>query len=86
MDQGVIENLKVHYRRFLLCDRIKAVDEGKATLVNLLDALHHLRKAWIEVKPTTISNCFRRAQFVVETEVRFKLDYIGNYKGKEMFR
>uniref|UniRef100_A0A914VZL2 HTH CENPB-type domain-containing protein n=1 Tax=Plectus sambesii TaxID=2011161 RepID=A0A914VZL2_9BILA len=64
MDQGIIQNLKVHYRRFLLRERIKAIDEKKDFLINLLNALHLLRRAWDDVKPETVHNCFRKAAFV----------------------
>uniref|UniRef100_A0A915CM76 AAA+ ATPase domain-containing protein n=1 Tax=Ditylenchus dipsaci TaxID=166011 RepID=A0A915CM76_9BILA len=63
------QNLKVHYRRFLLRERIKAIDEKKDILINLLGALHIFRRAWAEVKMETIANCFRHAKFVINTEV-----------------
>jgi hypothetical protein len=69
MDQGIIQNLKVHYRRFLLRERIKAIEEKKDVTVNLLNSLHLLRRAWMEVKPETIANCFRHAKFVISEEV-----------------
>lgn len=72
MNQGIIQNLKVHYRRFLLRERIKAFDENKDILINLLGALHILRKAWMEVKGETIANCFRHANFVINNEVRLE--------------
>uniref|UniRef100_A0A915EKD8 Ubiquitin-like protease family profile domain-containing protein n=1 Tax=Ditylenchus dipsaci TaxID=166011 RepID=A0A915EKD8_9BILA len=68
-DQGIIQNLKVHYRRFLLVERIKVIDDKKDILINLLSALHNLRRAWTEVKPQTIANCFRHAKFVINQEV-----------------
>uniref|UniRef100_A0A915DEH2 DDE-1 domain-containing protein n=1 Tax=Ditylenchus dipsaci TaxID=166011 RepID=A0A915DEH2_9BILA len=66
MDQGIIQNLKAHYRRFLLRDRIKAIDSKQDFLFNLLNALHCLRKSWGEVKSSTIANCFRHAAFKID--------------------
>uniref|UniRef100_A0A915EH28 DDE-1 domain-containing protein n=1 Tax=Ditylenchus dipsaci TaxID=166011 RepID=A0A915EH28_9BILA len=66
MDQGIIQNLKVHYRRHLLRDRIKAIETKSNILFNLLNALHFLRKSWGDVKPETIANCFRRAAFKID--------------------
>jgi hypothetical protein len=71
----------VHYRRFLLRERIKAVDENKDILVNLLGALHLLRKAWNEVKPETITNCIRHAKFIINDEVRFDEEIVEVDKG-----
>uniref|UniRef100_A0A915DAH7 DDE-1 domain-containing protein n=1 Tax=Ditylenchus dipsaci TaxID=166011 RepID=A0A915DAH7_9BILA len=69
--QGIIQNVKVHYRRFLLSERITAIDDNTDYKMDLLKALHFLRRAWSNVKPETIANCFRKAGFVksVETTV-----------------
>ena len=69
MDQGVIQNLKVHYRRLLLRKRIDAIDVGYAFSLNLLDAIHLLRRAWEAVSDNTIQGCFRRAKFTSSGEV-----------------
>lgn len=63
MDQGVIPNMKVHYRRLLLRKRIDAIDVGQPFSLNLLDAIHLLRRAWEAVSNSTIQGCFRRAKF-----------------------
>lgn len=72
MDQGIIQNLKVHYRKRLLQRRIAAIDSGKEFAFNLLDAVFLLRQAWNEVAETTLSNCFRKAGFVFNELVIFK--------------
>ena len=38
-----------------------------AKSVTLLDSMHMLRAAWLEVQPTTIINCFRKAGFQLTT-------------------
>lgn len=70
-DQGIIENLKVHYRRFLLRERISAIDEDREYKINLLHALQFLRRSWDAVKPETLSRCFRKAGFVINEQVGF---------------
>lgn len=66
MDQGIIENLKRHYKKLLLCRRLEAMDEGKDFKFTLLDALHIARRAWDKVSESTIRNCFAKANFIEE--------------------
>lgn len=63
MDQGVIKNLKVHYRARLLGRTLVCFDSGKSYSVNLFSALGMLADAWKAVQPSTIANCFRHAGF-----------------------
>ena len=42
VDQGVIQNLKVHYRKFVVASHLKAIDEKKDVQLNILDALHYI--------------------------------------------
>lgn len=71
MDQGIIQNLKVRYRRFLLRERIAAFDSKTDFKMDLLKALQFLRRSWSDVKPETLANCFRKAGFVKNVEVGF---------------
>ena len=66
MDQGIIENLKRHYRKILLRRRLEAMDMGKEFEFTLLDALHVIRCAWEQVSESTIRNCFAKAKFSEE--------------------
>ena len=66
MDQGIIENLKRHYKKLLLHRRIEAMDEGKEFKFTLLDALHVVQRAWEQVSELTIRNCFAKAMFIRE--------------------
>ena len=63
MNQGIIENLKRHYKKLLLRRRLEAMDEGKEFKFTLLDALHVARRAWEQVSESTIRNCFAKAKF-----------------------
>ncbi|XP_053381941.1 tigger transposable element-derived protein 4-like [Mercenaria mercenaria] len=63
MDQGVIRNLKVHYRKQVITRKIRALDNGTDMCINVLDALRMLHQAWGCVTQATITNCYRRAGF-----------------------
>ncbi|XP_072142099.1 tigger transposable element-derived protein 4-like [Dermacentor andersoni] len=63
MDQGVIKNLKVHYRARLLGRTLMCFDNGKTHSVNLFTALGMLADAWKAVQPSMIANCYRHAGF-----------------------
>ena len=62
-DMGIIKNLKVTYRRL-----IEAVENKTVFDVNVLDAMHMLRKTWAGVTQQTIVNCFRKAGFQNDTQ------------------
>ena len=68
MDQGIIENLKRHYKKILLCRWLKAMDMGKEFEFTLLGALHVVRCAWEQVSKSTIRNCFAKAKFSKEED------------------
>lgn len=60
MDQGVIQNLKVHYRKLVIQTQLKAYEkQAESTNISVLDALRLLSKAWARVTEKTIANCFR---------------------------
>ncbi|XP_053947890.1 tigger transposable element-derived protein 4-like [Anastrepha ludens] len=64
LDQGVIQNLKCHYRRRILKNTIKCFEVNKNLNITLMDCVDEITNAWnIDVKPETISNCFRKAGF-----------------------
>uniref|UniRef100_A0A8C3XKF6 HTH CENPB-type domain-containing protein n=1 Tax=Chelydra serpentina TaxID=8475 RepID=A0A8C3XKF6_CHESE len=75
MAQGVIENMKGHYRS-KIANRINlALDmdpnadvQTVLKTINLLDCVHLVAEAWQDVKPTTISSCFRKGKCVVPEE------------------
>ncbi|XP_064483693.1 tigger transposable element-derived protein 4-like [Ornithodoros turicata] len=64
MDQGVIKNLKYHYRNRLLSRILVSMDAGKSYQIDVLGAIHMLTASWAAVEPQTISNCFKKAGFL----------------------
>lgn len=66
MDQGVIANFKVHYRRRvierLLID-IRTADNAADLKVPLVKAVFFASGAWRDVKSETILHCFEKAGF-----------------------
>ena len=63
MDQGIIKNLKRHYKKILLRRRLEAMNMGKEFEFTSLDALHVVRCVWEQVSKSTIKNCFTKAKF-----------------------
>lgn len=65
MDHGVIQNLKVHYRKLIVLRQLSAIDAHTEFTISLLDAMRLLQQAWQSVTPATIRNCYRHAGFLV---------------------
>ncbi|KAH9379996.1 hypothetical protein HPB48_001391 [Haemaphysalis longicornis] len=68
MDQGVIKNLKLHYRSPLLNCVLLCADRDKSYAVDGLTAVSILSDSWRAATQDTIRNCFRHAGFVVGSE------------------
>lgn len=63
MDQGVIRNLKAHYRKQLVLKVVEDIENQVKSKTIVLDAIIILDKAWHNVISTRIANCFRHAGF-----------------------
>ena len=70
-DMGIIRNLKAMYRKRIIARIISVIDTGShmpvsqlIKSISLLDAMHMLKGAWLNVKQTTVVNCFAKAGFV----------------------
>ena len=64
MDQGIIANMKSHYRHLYTLGHLLPAMEAKVRCTyNLFDALDVVSHAWSLVTPRTIARCFRRAGF-----------------------
>ena len=66
-DQGIIQALKRRYRFHLLTRFLECI-EKKDFKPNVLDAMVLIRKAWEEVSPETIRNCFKHCGFATHSE------------------
>lgn len=60
-DQGIIQNLKVKYRRRLVERLLVRSDVNMDLKINLLEGLQILYGAWSDVLQDTIANCWRHA-------------------------
>lgn len=56
MDQGVIRNLKLHYRKLVIQKQITAIDTKTEFAITVLDGIRMLNHAWSKVTQTTIAN------------------------------
>ena len=66
LDLGIIQNFKTHCRRFLLRYILASIDictsaSEVAGNITILNAIRWISKSWREVKPETITKCFRKA-------------------------
>ena len=75
LDQGIIQNLKQHFRKMLLSRVLSALDvfgdldlKSVVKSLTVLDAMHMVRCAWDKVTPKTIQNCFLKAHFAVSPD------------------
>lgn len=68
LDQGIIQNFKIHYRAAIVKDllpNIEASDSVRSLVktINVLDAVYHTTESWNKVTAETIKNCFGKAGF-----------------------
>ena len=79
LDQGIIANLKQHFRKFHRQHIISACEEHAddplftaqtvAKKMNILESMHMLRRAWRNVKASTIQKCWAKGGFTRENKV-----------------
>ncbi|XP_015511187.2 tigger transposable element-derived protein 6-like [Neodiprion lecontei] len=65
MDQGIINNFKVYYRKEVVQYVLKSIEDDKSPEINILQAMRFARKAWFSVSKTKISNGYKKAGFKV---------------------
>ena len=85
-DQGIIQNLKVRYRKHLLLQFVTSIDAGKEFEHNLLDALYLLRLSWNNDKSSTLSGCFEHCGFTTQEDSpnqQSPVDETDNFDGEE---
>ncbi|MFQ6650132.1 hypothetical protein Gotur_023213 [Gossypium turneri] len=57
--------IKIYYRRRFYSSILESYEKGEINpeKINILDAIHFINVAWnIDVKPTTIANCFQHCK------------------------
>ena len=64
MDQGIINNFKVYYRKRIVQRLIVNIESEDPDKITVKDAIDMVDYAWRQVKKETIANCFRKAGFV----------------------
>lgn len=68
MDQGIIQNLKHHYRKRILQKILNYNANEDPVAIDLLAAVRNLTRAWnSDVKSGTIHNCFKKAGFPINS-------------------
>lgn len=66
MDQGIIKNIKVHYRKRIIRKIFASMENNPQlnTLITLRDCINEITKVWSgDVTKKTIENCFAKAGF-----------------------
>ncbi|XP_052260449.1 tigger transposable element-derived protein 4-like [Dreissena polymorpha] len=74
MDQGVIKNLKIHYRKRVVSKKLVAIENNNTVVITVLDAMFMLREAWDRVTPATIAYCYKHAGFSADPTAINELD------------
>jgi hypothetical protein len=81
LDQGIINNLKVKFRKMLVLKLIEDLESGTKS-INLLDAIHFIHRAWSNVTQQTIRNCYAHAgrtrSTIVENQDVDDFDFLDN--------
>ena len=69
-DAGIIQNVKLNYRKMFLRHLISKLDNDRtattqqvAKSITLLDAIIWIRVSWLRVQEDTITKCFRKCGF-----------------------
>ena len=88
-DAGIIQTVKMHYRKQLLRSILARIDEATCASdlvksVNILDAIMFLRRAWDAVQPSTITRCFEKCGFVESSVKEEESETAGEEVNLEM--
>ena len=71
MDAGIIQTIKLKYRKRMVRHLLGRMDENEtasqlAKQISMLDAVQWIQKAWQEVKESTIRKCYKKCGFSVD--------------------
>ena len=75
MDQGIIQTLKLKFRKRQIQFVLNAMDKDKTKSgseilrqISVLDKIYWINTAWKTVEASTIQKCFRHCGFMVSSE------------------
>lgn len=74
VEQGIIQNLKTLYRRFVLEKLIECSEKGQEYEVTVLEAMELLEAAWNQIKPELIVNSFKQVGLEQVEETRLSVE------------
>ena len=70
MDQGIIQNFKTYYRKSILTEHIRSIDNKTMPLIDIFTALKFITVSWEKVKVETIKNCFKHSK-IFKSEINY---------------
>jgi len=68
LDQGIINNLKIFYRKEMVIKIVSSTNDINDIVINILDPTRLCDKAWRLVKKESIVNCFQKSGFRTSSE------------------
>jgi len=68
LDQGIIKNFKILYRKEIVRSILSDIEEEKNTSITILQAIKLADKSWRNVSQQTIINCFKICGFSLQKE------------------
>jgi len=72
LDQGIISTFKLYYRKLLVEYLMDLNDNEKEyTPITITQAIMNIYKAWRTVKESTIVNCWRKADILINNNDYF---------------
>lgn len=79
-DQGIIKNLKHHYRKNILQKYLASIELNEnLPVITILDSLYFLKSAWDKVNKLTIEHCFNHSGFeIAENLSSYEVDTANN--------
>lgn len=78
MDQGIINSVKVHYRKMLISEKIKCVDKKVDFVVNIKHAIEWINKAWFHITESCIQKCFAKSGFKVNESLDSEISSVDS--------
>ena len=64
MDGGIIQNFKVHYRRYLGLHFVNCIDNKETQKADLRQGIGMIADAWKDVKQATVANCWKHVRIL----------------------